>query len=103
MYMIGSALIQVIKVNDLRKGIGRESGRPYEMQDAECLLLDANGNPAMVGVLQLPKELTGDKAPVPGVYTGAFGLVSTLKDRRIEARLTSLTPVNKQPPARASA
>jgi hypothetical protein len=88
--MIGSALIQIIKVNELRKGIGRESGKPYEMQDAECLLLNDDGSPSTVGVLQLPKDLQGDKAPKPGVYTGSFALKSNVMDRRIGAVLTSL-------------
>lgn len=88
--MIGSAFIQIIKTNDPRNGV--KDGRPWSMQDAECLLLDETGNPTMVGVLQLPKELMGDKAPKPGFYTGAFALRSGLRDRRIEAVLTSLTP-----------
>lgn len=88
--MIGSALIQIIKTNEPRSGV--KDGRPWSMQDAECLLLDDNGQPSMVGVLQLPKDLMGDKAPKPGVYTGSFALKSGLRDRRIEAVLTSLVP-----------
>lgn len=88
--MIGSALIQIIKTNDPRSGT--KDGRAWAMQDAECLLLDADGKPSMVGVLQLPKDLMGDKAPVPGVYTGSFALRSGLRDRRIEAVLTHLVP-----------
>lgn len=96
--MIGSALIQVIKVNDPRSGV--KEGRPWKMQDAECLLLDENGQPSMVGVLSLPKELMSDELGKdqfkhkvqPGIYTGAFALKSGLRDRRIEAVLTSLTP-----------
>lgn len=88
--MIGSALIQIIKTNEPRSGV--KDGRPWAMQDAECLLLDDQGQPSMVGVLQLPKDLMGDKAPKPGVYTGSFALRSGLRDRRIEAVLTSLVP-----------
>lgn len=88
--MIGSALIQIIKVNDPRSGT--KEGRAWSMQDAECLLLDQDGKPSMVGVLSLPKDLMGDKAPQPGVYTGSFALKSGLRDRRIEAVLTSLVP-----------
>jgi hypothetical protein len=102
--MIGSALIQVIKVNDPRSGT--KDGRAWAMQDAECLLLDDQGQPSMVGVLQLPKELMSEtvggqvKHKVhPGVYTGAFALRSGLRDRRIEAVLTSLTAVRKEPAA----
>lgn len=88
--MIGSAIIQVIRVNDARSGT--KDGRAWAMQDAECLLLNEDGSPNMVGVLQLPKDLQGDKAPKPGVYTGSFALRSGLRDRRIEAVLTSLVP-----------
>jgi hypothetical protein len=90
LYMIGNALIQIIKTNDPRNGV--KDGRPWSMQDAECLLLNDDGTPATVGVLQLPKELMGDRAPKPGVYTGAFALRSGMRDRRIEAVLTSLQP-----------
>ena len=34
--MIGSALIQIIRTNDARSGV--KDGRPWKMQDAECLL-----------------------------------------------------------------
>ena len=88
--MIGSALINIIKVNDPRSGT--KDGRAWSMQDAECLLLNDDGTPATVGVLQLPKEPMGEKAPKPGVYTGNFALRSGLRDRRIEAVLTALTP-----------
>jgi hypothetical protein len=99
--MIGSALINIIKVNDARNGV--KEGRPWSMQDAECLLLNDDGTPATVGVLQLPKELMGDKAPRPGIYTGSFALRSGLRDRRIEAVLTALVPaqdrIRTAPPA----
>lgn len=88
--MIGSAIIQIIRVNDARSGT--KDGRAWAMQDAECLLLNDDGTPAQVGVLQLPKEMMGANAPKPGVYTGAFALRSSLRDRRIESVLTSLTP-----------
>lgn len=87
-----NALIQIIKVNEARSGT--KDGRQWKMQDAECLLLDDNGAPAMVGVLSLPKDLMDDKAPKPGVYTGSFALKSGLRDRRIEAALVSLVPAN---------
>lgn len=99
--MIGSALIQIIRVNDPRAGT--KDGRAWKMQDAECLLLNDDGSPNQVGVLSLPKEMMDDKAPRPGIYTGSFALKSGLRDRRIEAVLTSLVPaqdrIRVQPPA----
>lgn len=88
--MIGSAFIQIIKVNEARSGT--KDGRAWSMQDCECLLLNDKGEPEQVGVLSLPKEMMGDKAPKPGHYTGSFALRSGLRDRRIEAVLTALVP-----------
>ena len=98
--MAFTALIQIIKVNDARSG--SKDGRAWEMQDAECLLLDENGQPTQVGVLMLPKDLRGKTTP--GTYTGSFALSAGLRDRRIEAVLTGLVPVDmrnvrKQPAA----
>lgn len=86
-----SALIQIVKVNDKRSGT--KDGRNWELQDAECLLLNEDQSPSQVGVLSLPKDLRGDNAPKPGIYTGSFALQSGMRDRRIEAILTGLTPV----------
>lgn len=84
-----TALIKIIKVNEERTG--NKDGRPWSMQDAECLLLNEDGTPAQVGVLMLPKQLRGKDAPTPGDYVGAFALGVSLRDRRVEAMLTGLT------------
>ncbi len=86
-----TALIQVIKVNEERTG--SKDGRAWSMQDAECLLLNEDGSPSQVGVLMLPKQLRGKDAPGPGTYVGAFALGVSLRDRRVEAMLTGLTPI----------
>ena len=95
------AMIQIIKVNDLRTG--NKDGRPWEMQDAECLLLNDDGSPASVGVLSLPKSLRGVNAPKVGTYTGSFTLQAGLRDRRIEAVLTGLTDASGRVRSRAVA
>lgn len=95
-----SALIQIIKVNDKRSG--QKDGRTWELQDCECLLLNEDLSPSQVGVLSLPKDLRGDKAPTAGIYTGSFALQSGLRDRRIEAILTGLTPVPQRAAPAAS-
>lgn len=82
--------IKVIKVNDVRKGTSKKSGNPYEMQDAECLLLDEAGVPSTVGVLMIPKDLMGKV--VPGDYAASFTLGVDM-ERRITARVTELRPV----------
>lgn len=83
------ALIQILKVNEERSGV--KDGRPWAMQDAECLLLDDNGAVDQVGVLRIPRDLRG-KVSV-GIYTGAFALKADMASRRIEAVLVSLHPV----------
>lgn len=98
------ALIQIIKVNEARTGVSKTTGKPWTMQDAECLLLADDGSPQHVGVLMLPRNLTGDASPKPGTYTGSFALQSSLRDRRIEAVLTGLTavPTRQASPAKAA-
>lgn len=82
------SILQIIKVNDLRTG--NKDGRTWEMQDAECILLNDDGEVESVGVLQLPKELRG--ATKTGTYLGSFALRPNLSTRRIEAVLTGLQP-----------
>lgn len=85
-----TSIIKIIKVNEPRSGT--KDGRQWFMQDAECILLDENGEEQQVGVLQLPKNLQGEQAPQRGIYLGAFALRAGLRDRRIEAMLTHLQP-----------
>lgn len=92
------AVLQILKVNDLKSGVSKKTGNPYELQDAECVLLDDKGAPSQIGVLSIPKELRGKVEP--GVYTGNFALRPDLQTRRIEAVLTGLNavPVRSQVP-----
>jgi len=109
--LIGSIMhlsfIRIIKVNEPRSGIARLSGKPYTMQDCECLLLDETGVPHAVGVLMLPKDLTGKVAA--GDYAASFTL-GTDSDRKIVARVVELRPVKIEagrivsvPPVKAAA
>jgi hypothetical protein len=87
-----TSIVQILKVNEKRSG--EKNGRRWEMQDAECALLNEKGDVEQVGVLVLPKDLT-DKT-VPGIYSGAFALkadTSREGQRRINAVLTGLTPL----------
>lgn len=82
------SILQIIKVNEPKTGV--KDGRPWEIQDCECILLKEDGSPEQVGVLSLPKDLRG-KA-VAGVYLGSFVLRADLRSRRIEAQLVGLQP-----------
>lgn len=84
-------LINILKLNDIKRGTSQKTGRPYEMQDAECLLLNDDGTLAGVGVLQVPRELMSSVAV--GIFTASFALKANFASRRIEAVLTGLVPV----------
>ncbi|WP_147476926.1 hypothetical protein [Vandammella animalimorsus] len=90
---IGSSLLQIIAVNEIKRG--SKEGRDWELQDAECILLNDDGSPSMVGVLMIPKHLRGEVKP--GVYSGSFTLRPDLRSRRIEAVLVGLTPHISRP------
>lgn len=87
-------ILQVLKVNEARKGVSKVTGNPWEMQDCECILLNDDGSVGEVGVCSLPRDLIG-KTTV-GVYTASFSLRANKSregGRRIEAVLTGLVPV----------
>lgn len=93
------SLLQILKLNEARKG--NKNGRDWEMQDAECLLLNDDGTIGQVGVLMIPKDLRGKVTA--GTFIGSFALRASLTDRRIEAVIVDLKPYAKpaQPPAPA--
>ncbi|WP_312790562.1 hypothetical protein [Diaphorobacter nitroreducens] len=95
-----TSIIQVLKINELRKG--NKNGRDWAMQDAECMLLNDAGELEQVGVLPLPKDMMGDAAPKPGIYVGSFALRAGMQDRKIGAVLTALTPYPAKPAAKAA-
>ena len=89
------SLIKILKVNEIRKGISVKTNKPWEMQDAECLLMNDDGSIGSVGVLQLPKALMGANLPAVGDYSAKFTLQSGMTDRKINAVLVGLTPIGK--------
>jgi hypothetical protein len=91
------SIIQILKLNDPKTGTSKKTGNPYDMQDAECLLLTPDGGIDQVGVLQVPKALR--ETVKPGTYTATFALNANFASRRIEAVLTGLVPL----PARGGA
>lgn len=89
------SILQIIKVNDEKSGV--KDGRPWAIQDCECILLKDTGEPDQVGVLSLPKDLRGKV--IPGTFLGTFALRADLRSRRIEAVLTGLQPYATKKPA----
>lgn len=84
------SILQILKLNEVREGVSQKNGKPYRMQDAECLILKETGEVDQVGVLQIPRDLLG--TVTPGVYLGSFALRPNMASRRIEAQLTGLQP-----------
>ncbi len=95
------SILQILKLNEVREGVSQKNGKPYRMQDAECLILNETGEVDQVGVLQIPRHLLG--TVTPGVYLGSFALRPNMASRRIEAQLTGLQPYTvKTTPVKAS-
>lgn len=95
-----TSIIHILKLNELREGKSKSTGNEYRMQDAECLLLNADGSVSEVGVLMIPKDMLGSVQV--GIFTASFALrASKARDagRRIEAVLTGLVPVPPAAPA----
>lgn len=97
-----SSIVQILKVNEPRSGIGKNN-KPWQMQEAECILLDGDGAVSQVGVLDVPKDMIGNI--VSGTYTATFSLSAHYQTRKIESRLVSLTrlPGKGERPAAAEA
>lgn len=85
-----TSIIQILKVGALQDK--KWEGREYQVQEAECLLLDSEGQFEGVGVLRLSEEFR-KSPPAVGTYQARFALVASPKDRRIGAVVTGLTPV----------
>ncbi|MFZ5548666.1 MAG: hypothetical protein ACOZJX_08220 [Pseudomonadota bacterium] len=93
-----TSIIQVLKV-DNRKGTSQKTGRPFEIETAECILYADDGTVGQVGVLDVPPDLRGKV--VPGTYTAAFSMRAAFDTRRIQSVLTGLTAVPPAKPAKA--
>ena len=83
-----TSIIQILKVGVLQDK--KWEGREYQVQEAECLLLDSDGAFEGVGVLRLSEEFRKNP-PAVGTYQARFALVASPKDRRIGAMVTGLT------------
>lgn len=95
------SIIQILKLNEPKTGISKKNGNAYDMQDAECLLLNDDGSIDQVGVLQVPKSLR-EKIAV-GTFRASFAMQANFASRRIEAVLTDLVAVPVKGSASAAA
>ena len=92
------SVIQIFKLDEVKKGIAKKSGNPYEIHTAQAALIDENGQIDTVGVLDIPPALR--EKVQPGIYAGTFAMKTNFQTGRIEAALTGLLPmVEKKAPA----
>lgn len=92
------SIIRILVVSPLRSGKSAKTGNDWAMQDAQCILINDDGQLGEVGALTLPKDLTGTTAEglpkvVPGDYIGSFAMQVDRRDGgRLKAVLTGLQP-----------
>lgn len=91
------SMIQIFKLDEVKKGVSKKTGNPYEIHTAQAALIDASGQVDQVGVLDIPAALR--EQVKPGLFTGSFAMKTNFSNGRIEAHLTGLTPAG---PVRAA-
>lgn len=92
--MSHSSTIQILKVNEVEKGVSKKTNQPWERHTAETVLLNDDGSIECVGKLDIPPPLRGQLNV--GIYRAGFSMqVPTygLDQGKIVSRLVSLTPV----------
>jgi hypothetical protein len=67
---MSAVFMQILVVGEKRTGV--KEGRPWAMQEAQSMLLDADGQVLQVGVYSLKKDEI-DKM-TPGLYMPRYGL-----------------------------
>jgi len=85
------SMIQIFKLDDVKKGVSKKTGNPYEIHTAQAALIDAAGNIDTVGVLDIPPALRDQVKP--GLFSGSFAMKTNFSNGRIESVLTGLLPV----------
>lgn len=103
--MSHSSTIQILKMNDVVKGISK-AGAAWERHTAETMLLNDDGSIECVGKLDIPPALRGLVAV--GTWRAGFSLqVPTFGDDqgKVVSRLVSLQPaqVRTGPPLASAA
>lgn len=88
--MLPNSLLQILVVNAARE-IPSTSGKPFTVQDAECVMVNDKGHPLKVGVLRINRDLQG--LVKPGVFLASFELEPHYKTRILEAQVSSLQPM----------
>jgi len=89
-----SSFIQILKVDEVKRGTSAKTGKPFEIHTVQVALLTDDGAIDKVGMLRLSEGLR-DKAKV-GTFSATFGLDVPsygLTKGEVTAMLTGLVPV----------
>lgn len=89
--MLPNSLLQILVVNAARDIPSAMGGKPFTVQDAECVMVNEKGHPLKVGVLRISRGLQG--LVKPGVFVASFELEPHYKTRILEAQVSSLQPM----------
>lgn len=89
--MLPNSLLQILVVNPVREIPSAQGGKPFTVQDAECVMVNDKGHPLKVGVLRISRGLMGQVRP--GVFVASFELEPHYKTRILEAQVSGLQPV----------
>lgn len=54
--MTFASILQIVSLDPLQKGISARTKKPYEVQTAQCLLLNENGGVEQTGRMRIPDE-----------------------------------------------
>lgn len=88
-----ASILEILLITN-KSGKAKKTGNDYSINEAHCVLRNADGTPGAVGVLVIPKRL--EEKAKQGMFTASFGLIAAQygeNQGRIVAELTDLTPV----------
>jgi hypothetical protein len=88
------SILEILVINS-KSGTAKKTGLPYTINEAHCVLRNADGSAGAVGVLTVPKDLEAVAKP-GGIYTASFALEAPTYGEnagKIVAALKGLTPV----------
>lgn len=87
------AFIRVLVVQPIKSGTSK-NGKPYQLQEVDCIALDENGEALQVGVLPLPNSLLG--SITEGTYSPVYGMRVDFQTRKIAPSIVGLNRVENR-------
>lgn len=87
------AFIQVLVVQPIKSGTSK-NGKPYQLQEVDCIALDEHGEALQVGVLSLPNSLLG--TITVGTYSPVYGMRVDFQTRKISPSIVGLNRVENR-------